>query len=1364
MFTISYSIHSIFFIILHSCKKIIMLRKYLYISLLLLISCGNILSQEYNFKYFGVKDGLSQSQVTDLCIDNLGNLWVGTEYAGITVYNGNDVTYYSSDNVLPDNRINSLYPTEEGHIFIGTDKGYVIFDGTSFLSPDTLTKNTRVFGFACGKEGDVWIATAKGIFKYNTKSGQTTFPFREKRAFYSILYKNGQLLASAFRGLYTYSNDSLKQVEDRNLSYTTINDIFTDHTGTTWIGTINGLFRMSDDASVTVSHPDLQKAYITTIKEGQDSSLWIGTNGLGIFKIKDGNVLHISVKNGLKSKYVNNIHIDNNQNIWVGLDGGGVALFQGFLFRHYRPEINGSGYNVIMSLLVDKNNNKWFGTDAHGLLLFKDNSYKVFKKKDGLGSLFINDIIETQNNNLWIGGHKGITKYSNGIFTNILPDSLKEVDAISLLEDFEGNIWIGTKNHGAIKYDGTEFKSFHHYTNFQSDVVWDIHQASDGKLYFGTSSGFYILVDESTLINYNTLDGLVNNSISTIIEGPYGNIFIGTDNGISVFNGNTFKNYSTNSGLLSNVIYLMKFDQNGILWVGSEKGLDIVETDKNGNIEVIRSFTAEDGFTSIECNHNAIDFDTSGQIWIGTINGVTVLDPDYLFDDTIKPSTHITEVQLSYRKTKWNEFVDSLYGYYSLPYNLELNHKNNNLTFEFAGIYLKNPKKVKYTYKLDGLDEEWLPSTKNTFATYTNIPPGDYKFMVKASANDNSWSEPAIFEFTVKQPYWQTTWFYIGLIILILVLIYLYISLRTKYLHQLNKSLEKKVHERTQELNRQNEELEEAYVKIQEATKFKESFIANTSHEIRTPLNAIIGFNNLLLNLPEGTKLKKQYINYFKNIKHSSENLMVIINDILDFSKIEAGKLTIEKTTFNIAETIQKVVSTINIKALEKNVNLVYNIDKKIMGYYIGDPYRLSQILINLGNNAVKFTEAGGKVEINVKLKEQTENYSNIIFEVIDNGIGIEEGKKEKIFESYHQAEDSTTRQYGGTGLGLTIVKNLVELMDGSISFTSEVNKGTKFWINFSFEKATETYTKKAVYKFDCELKDCHPQPLNILLVEDNKLNRHLAYETIISWNKDIEINTAENGRIALSKLKNNQYSLILMDLQMPVMDGYQAINNIRQKFPHPQNKIPVIAMSAHAMQHEKERCFALGVNEYIVKPFNPEDIYRIIKFYTCKYIASKIRNGETVDMKTFKCIGKSHKETTIATQKEKEIRKARKVYHDNAKEFQYIDLTNLEKMNQGDKKKMKALLNSYLEILPQQMEELQTHLDNENWEELSSAAHTIKPSMFYLGMNTVFENMKIINASAKENPNKKRLEGFITESLMYWKKASKEIENYVGK
>lgn len=1340
-----------------------MLRKYFYVSLILLVTCGNALSQEYNFKYFGVKDGLSQSQVTDLCRDNLGNLWVGTEYAGITVYNGIDVTYYSSDNVLPDNRINSFYPTKDGHIFIGTDKGYVIFDGVTFISPDTLTKNVQVLDFTCGKEGVIWIATAKGIYKYNTKSGQTTFPFREKRAFYSILYKDEQLLASAFRGMYISNHDSLRQVEDRNLSYTTINDVFTDYSGTTWIGTVDGLFKMSDNGSVPFSHPLLKKAYVTIIKQSMDSSLWIGTNGLGVFKIEDENVLHISEKNGLKSKYVNSIHIDKSENVWIGLDGGGVALFQGFLFRHYRPEINGSDYNVIMSLLIDRNHNKWFGTDAHGLLLFKDDSYKLFKKKDGLNSHFINDIIETQSNDIWIGGHKGITKYSDGDFTQILPDSLKEKDVISLLEDFEGNIWIGTKSHGAIKYDGTEFKSYHHYTNFQSDVVWDIFQASDGKLYFATSSGFYILVDETTLINYNTLDGLVNNSISTIVEGPYGNIFIGTDNGISVFNGNTFKNYSTNSGLLSNVIYLMKFDEKGILWVGSEKGLDMVETDKNGNMEVIKSFTAEDGFTSIECNHNAIDFDTLGQIWIGTINGVTVLDPNYLRPDTINPTTHITEVQLSYRKTKWKEFVDSLYGYYRLPFNLELNHKNNNLTFEFAGIYLENPGKVKYTYKLDGLDEEWLPITKNTFATYTNIPPGDYTFIVKATANENSWSKPAVFEFSVKEPYWQTTWFYIGLILLIIAVIYLYIYLRTKYLHQLNKSLEKKVYERTQELNRQNEELEEAYVKIQEATKFKETFIANTSHEIRTPLNAIIGFNNLLLNLPEGTKLKKQYINYFKNIKHSSENLMVIINDILDFSKIEAGKLTIEKTTFNIAETVQKVVSTINIKALEKNVNLVYDIDNKIMGYYIGDPYRLSQILINLGNNAVKFTEPGGKVEINAKLKEQEESFSSIIFEVIDNGIGIAEDKKEKIFESYHQAEDNTTRQYGGTGLGLTIVKNLVELMDGSISFTSEVNRGTKFWINFNFEKATESLTKKAVYKFDCELKDCHPHALKILLVEDNKLNRHLAYETIMSWNNTIVIDAAENGRIALEKLKINPYNLVLMDLQMPVMDGYQAIKNIRQKFPHPQNKIPIIAMSAHAMHHEKERCFALGVNEYVVKPFNPADIYRIIKFYTCKYIASKIRNGETVDMKTFKCIGRSSQKETVASEKEKEIRKTPKDSHEQVKEFQYIDLTNLEKMNQGNRKKMKALLNSYLEILPRQMEDLQTHLENENWEELSSAAHAIKPSMFYLGMNTVFENLKIINAGAKEDPNKKRLEGFVTESLMYWKKASKEIKNYLG-
>jgi PAS domain S-box-containing protein len=398
--------------------------------------------------------------------------------------------------------------------------------------------------------------------------------------------------------------------------------------------------------------------------------------------------------------------------------------------------------------------------------------------------------------------------------------------------------------------------------------------------------------------------------------------------------------------------------------------------------------------------------------------------------------------------------------------------------------------------------------------------------------------------------------------------------------------------------NRTLEELTKAKQQLEELMKIKEQFMANMSHEIRTPMNAIIGFTDLLLKT-EITSEQKQYINA---VKISGKNLLVIINDILDFSKIQSGKFVFEHIDFNLSEVIKDTVELMLPKSIEKNIPILVEIEKNIPDKLIGDPIRLNQIILNLLGNAVKFTNKGN-IKIFVHLQSQDTDSIALQFSVTDSGLGISENKLATIFEEFTQASNETTRKYGGTGLGLTIVKQLVELQGGTVSVQSKLGSGSTFSFNLKFKiKNIQEYETK---------NDCAPIILNepkqnieglkVLLVEDNTLNQILAKKVLGDWKLKVEL--AENGLIALEKLKENHYDFILMDIQMPEMDGYEASMTIRTTFDSPKKNIPIIAMTAHALAGEEEKCRVAGMDNYISKPFEPQQLYlkiiSVLKKYT---------------------------------------------------------------------------------------------------------------------------------------------------------------------
>ncbi|MGD9993937.1 MAG: ATP-binding protein [Salinivirgaceae bacterium] len=535
-------------------------------------------------------------------------------------------------------------------------------------------------------------------------------------------------------------------------------------------------------------------------------------------------------------------------------------------------------------------------------------------------------------------------------------------------------------------------------------------------------------------------------------------------------------------------------------------------------------------------------------------------------------------------------------------------------------------------------------------------------------------------------------------------------------------------------INKQKIELERANQEIRESSRMKEIFLANTSHEIRTPLNAIIGFTNLLLS----TKLEEHQTKYLENIKASGNNLLVVINDILDFSKIESGKLTLEQIEFDFRNLIKHTISTLSVKSQEKDIQLSFDVSNDIPQVIVGDPVRLNQILINLLGNAIKFTNPGGYVRLITTKGKTTGDKIKLLFKVEDNGIGIAHDKLQNIFQSFTQGESDTTRKYGGTGLGLSIVKQLIELQEGEITVESQPGKGTAFTF-YILMLAGNDDTQSQVVHTSKKLSHEPANLMHILLVEDNIINQQLAFDTIKAWNPNIKIDVAENGSIALDKIKEIDYDLVLMDIQMPVMDGIEATKTIR-KLPGSKSQTPIVAMTAHALKNEKDNCLTIGMNDYISKPFDPEDLFaKILQFANNKI--------EAVSQSIPSEKPRSKKPESVAT----------------TVTFNYFNTDNLVKIYQNNHDKIAKIVKMCLDSIPNELSEIQDSYNQEGWNMLRNKAHALKPKLGYLGMLTMQENAKNIELlSQKPESKEPEIEQLILEIKTYWEKATPEIEAYL--
>lgn len=502
-------------------------------------------------------------------------------------------------------------------------------------------------------------------------------------------------------------------------------------------------------------------------------------------------------------------------------------------------------------------------------------------------------------------------------------------------------------------------------------------------------------------------------------------------------------------------------------------------------------------------------------------------------------------------------------------------------------------------------------------------------------------------------------------------------------------------------------------IEIKEAaSKIKEQFLANMSHEIRTPIHGIISLVQFVLNSQIDTEQRKN----LELIKKSADTLLVIVNDILDLSKIDSGKMEFEEVPFPIRDTIQTTLAAFIPKSIEKNIELKTSIADNLPENLIGDPVRLTQILNNLLGNAIKFTDQG-HVSIAASVKEKNEKFTVIQIEITDTGIGIPSHKIDTVFESFTQAGSDITRKFGGTGLGLTITKQLVEMMNGSIYAISEIDKGSTFNFCIPFQNCEkETKEKETKESTSAEL----PKGTRILVAEDHDINRFIIEKMLSGW--DASIDFAVTGAEAVEKAKSQSYDIILMDIEMPDMNGYSATEIIRNQLSAPACHIPIIAMTGHAMLGEKEKCLSIGMNDYLSKPFKPEMLKEIIIEYTVGAKSKPTVNGTTE--KNTEKKGSKHAKTSGSKKTRSEIPTE-----------PIINLSFLRNISDNNEEFFSEFIELFLKNTPESIKDMQSAINTGDWEKLRQAAHKVKPSFNYVGL----KDLNMLAAKIEDNAKQRK-------------------------
>ncbi|HZD94153.1 MAG TPA: two-component regulator propeller domain-containing protein, partial [Candidatus Sulfotelmatobacter sp.] len=722
---------------------------------------------------------------------------------------------------------------------------------------------------------------------------------------------------------------------------------------------------------------------VEAVMQDREGSLWVGTETGGMNRYKEGVLSNYGSELGLQGS-PRALFENPDGSLWIGTSTGLWHLKNGRAVPYLTNK--GPANNYVVAMVLDREGNVWTGTNEGGVNKFSGHAVKTYKKADGLAD--------------------------------------NNVSAV--YQDRAGDIWAGTFSGGASRLHDGKFTNYTTKEGLGSNRVWAIHEDYNGQLWFGTDAGLSLFLNGS-FTNFDLQEDAADMKAVLVIYEDSDHVFwIGTYGaGLKRFKNGKFTTVGMKQGLSDDTIWSILEDDQGNFWMSSNHGIFKVSKSElvkamdtpDSQQQQVHShvYGVADGMMSSECNGGSqyAGWKTrQGKLLFTCLKSVVIVDPNKLGLNQVPPPVVIETVKVNQK--------EEISPGASIPVGI------GEVEFHYSALSYYAPEKVQFKVKLEGYDKDyWSPPTPGS-VRYTNLGPKNYTFRMTAANNDGVWNDRGVsFSFYLKPRFYQATWFYfLHGIVLVLSPAGIYL-LRIRQIKKRERDLVVLVGRRTCELQAAKEMAEAA-------TRAKSDFLANMSHEIRTPLNGVTGMLDLIRQ-SELTTDQKQLL----SMAHDSANtLMVVINDVLDFSKIEAGKLVFDVREFDLIEAVAEAARTVALRAHQKGLELVYQVDPAIPRYLLGDTDRVKQVLHNLIGNAVKFTSLG-EVMLRVSLEKRTGDDLHLRFAVSDTGIGIPPEKQQLIFEAFSQADASTTRKFGGTGLGLAISQRIVELMGGWMGVTS---------------------------------------------------------------------------------------------------------------------------------------------------------------------------------------------------------------------------------------------------------------------------------------------------------------------------------------
>lgn len=1214
------------------------------------------------FEHFTLADGLPENSVLTIFQDHLGYLWIGTQ-VGLVRYDGYNMKTYQKipyDSLsLSGGTIKTIYEDKSGRLWVGTDQyGLNRFDratetfqrymhnpnDSSSISSDIINCINE------DEHGNILVGTNEGLNLIDSQNNRLKQIYFNNSLFSDIISamlkdrETGNIYVVSKKKILLYNpqNQILKEDNKINNLITdigSINSLLQTKDGTIWIGHSLGLSKL-DLIRNTVKHYQLipsdkfnAKNFLHNMVEDDNGLIWLisgksESGSLVIFdprtekfkQIKpDPNIPHSIAS----SKYIWSIYEDRTGVMWVGSFYNGLNKWDRNKSKFKRfvndpSNVSKDDFKTVYSIIEDSKSVIWFGT-YNGLNSFNRNTgeFSNFKYDNSENDNTVTFIYKEESGIFWLGTEtRGLVKFdpsrNSKIFYSNNPDDPQSIGHNTIryiLPEGDDFLWVGTRGGGLNKFNKKKEKFIRYLpekdnsSSLSNERVEYIFRDRNETLWIGTQGNAGLNRFDATNNSFKSYRHIEGGPVVPVIhEDQKGNFWIGAINkGILLFDRDS-ESFSYNIELSNNLVRSILEDDSGNLWIGTDYGLSKVNPDTRKVKNIITSESFEGNRFS-----NKSAFKTSfGEMLFGTSDGFILFRPDKIKDDPTPPQVVISKVSLFNRPDEKLEYD----GLITEIKELNLSYDENDLRFDYVGLHYADPSRNKYVYKLEGYEEEWIDAGTQRNATYTNLDAGEYVFKVKACNLDGVWNEEgASIKIIIAPPFWATWWAYIIYVLLGLSIFYAF---------------------RRYEMNRlrlKNQvKLDEVKLKEREETdKMKSRFFANISHEFRTPLTLILGPIDKLNSETPADEIEK----HTGIIRRNANRLMNLTNQLLDLSRLEAGKLKIKASKSNIVAFVKGIVMSFESLAERKDINLKIESELDMIELYF-DKEMMIKILTNLLSNAFKFTPEGGSITVSLtpipspsgrgmsnlsttalaKVEGQGEGIVQII--VSDTGIGISEEELPKLFDRFYQVDSSQTREYEGSGLGLALIKELIELHHGSIRVNSKVDSGSEFIVEFpsgrdhlkddeivesSIQEKENVYIDESAFTKKTELvtqdivNDLRENKNHILLVEDNRDVREYIKDIL---NNQYKVEEAVNGQQGLEKAKEIMPDLIVSDVMMPEMDGIEFCRIIKTEFLT--SHIPVILLTAKASHDNKIEGLETGADDYLIKPFDSKELLTRIK------------------------------------------------------------------------------------------------------------------------------------------------------------------------